>query len=83
MGNKLKLNDLKVGMIVGFDQLTDIYDTWILCTVEDTSKPFGTIQYIGNNQEDERYMRVFSMGKAIAPIYNSSELLNGEVTYDE
>ena len=64
MGNKLKLNDLKVGMIVGFDQLTDIYDTWILCTVEDTSKPFGTIQYI-------------------APIYNSSELLNGEVTYDE
>ena len=47
MGNKLKLNDLKVGMIVGFDQLTDIYDTWILCTVEDTSKPLGQSNILG------------------------------------
>ena len=82
MNKKLTLSDLQIGMVVTFDQLTDIYDTWILCTVDDTSKPFGTIQYFGNNQDDEKYKRVFGMGKAIAPIYNSSELLNGEVTYD-
>jgi len=76
MGNKLKLNDLKVGMKVEFSQLADIYDTWILCTVEDRSKPVGTIQYFGNNQEDEAYTRVFTMGKMIAPIFNSSETVN-------
>lgn len=75
---KLKLEDLKIGMEVEFDQLSDIYDTLILLTSDSYTANKGVIKFIGKPGSEE-VRSIFKSGKVIAPIYHDSMLLDPDI----
>ncbi len=79
---KLTINDLRIGMqISSKDELSNIYDTWIILYKSPESK-IWTIGFIGENideQNDEAYR---NNGYDICPVFNDSIDLEGD-TYDE
>lgn len=82
MDTKLKLQDLKKGMTVRFDQLTDIYDVWILVEEEAVNSDHGIIRFIGKEPDSES-QAILEEGKPIGCIYNDSEQLEEDVYFDE
>lgn len=81
---KLKLEDLRLGMLVRRSQLDDIYDTHIILTdVKNLGfDAEGIISYIGENLNKESNAIVLG-AESICPIYNDSSELEEDFTYEE
>lgn len=79
---KLKLQDLKVGMHIKFNQLTDILDTWILVEEKAVGADGGIIRFIGK-EPNSISQAILEEGKPIGCIYNDSEQLEEDVYFDE
>lgn len=82
---KLTISDLKIGMHIESDQLSDIFNCYIILTnssvSSDGTKIIGTIAYFGKEmtKETEKYEGM----KNIAIINNTDDTSDGEVYYDE
>ena len=82
LNRKLKINDLYIGMeIKDKNQLSNIYDTWILLVKNKYSDSY-TIQFIGRETNAESD-KLFSQGNVICPVYNDSLELEGDIYYEE
>ena len=61
MTKKYTLNELRTGMVVSTDQLSEIYNTYILLAnpqivdTDDSETVMGTIVFIGPEQNEECY----------------------------
>lgn len=79
----LRLEDLHVGMIVSYKQLSNIYDTYItLINVKDIDDDWvGEIAFIGKDRNDKSNIRA-GQAKSICAIFHPSvDELDG-VSYD-
>lgn len=79
---KYRLEDLKLGMVVSAEQLSEIYDTWIILTKPKNSNykyGEGVVSFIGKegNSESEK---LYNGKNIIIPIFNDSTELNGICT---
>ncbi len=80
--NKLTLNDLYIGMeIKDKNQLSDIYDTWIIL-VKNKNSGVYTVGFIGGETNAESD-KLFTQENAICPVYNDSIDLEGDICYEE
>ena len=79
---KYKLEDLKLGMKVTDDQLSDIYDTYMLIAYDSMEDEAGTLVFIGKEMNKE-YDEIVSSGKRVCPIYISREEAEELYSYDE
>lgn len=83
--NKLKINDLKIGMHVDSEQLSNIFNYYIILSdssvSDDGTKIIGDIAWFSEEMttETEKYNNM----KNIAIISNSDDTSDGEVYYDE
>jgi len=82
MLEKLTLSEIKVGMEVEIDQLSEIYDTWIFVILEHKGDRKGIIGFIGPKPNSES-QKLFDLGKMIHVEYNDSIMDNDEVSFDE
>lgn len=87
MQNTLKMlrkEELKVGMQVSSEQLSDIYYTYIILgnsnISDDGNKILGTIVWFGDtlNTDSNKFLH----DSNIACIYNSEDTDNGDVYYE-
>lgn len=76
---RFTFEDLYIGMEVTTDQLSDIYDTYMIIQYESNNDRIGRLVYIGKSQTAE-YDEWFMQSKPITPIYNDKEDL---FVYDE
>lgn len=79
---KLTLEELTIGMQVTAEQLSDIYDTYMIIQYDNNTDTVGKLVYIGKTQTDE-YDKWFMQSKPITPIYNDKEELEDMAVYDE
>lgn len=80
--NKFKLEDLYVGMeIKDKDQLSGIYDTWIML-VKNSDSDVYTVGFIGKETNTESD-KLFAQGNVVCPVYNDSIELEGDIYYEE
>ena len=79
---KLTLEELTIGMQVTAEQLSDIYDTYMIIQYDNNTDIVGKLVYIGKTQTDE-YGKWFMQSKPITPIYNDKEELEDMAVYDE
>lgn len=79
---KLTPEDIHIGMNVTPDQLSDIYDTYMIVQYENDTDMMGKLVFIGKKQTEE-YDRWFMQSKPITPIYNDKEELEDMAVYDE
>jgi hypothetical protein len=79
---KYTLSEIKLGMkIKSKEQLSNIYDTWILLIKKPEEKEY-TIQFIGKETNSESDA-LFSSGNIICPVYNDSIDSDGDIYYEE
>lgn len=76
------VNELSIGMMVNREQLSDIYDTYMIIAYEKLSDDIGKLVYIGK-ERNEQFSSWFKQTKPITPIYNSKEELEDKTVYDE
>ena len=82
INNKFTLEDLYIGMeIKDKDQLSDIYDTWIML-VKNSDSDVYTVGFIGKETNTESD-RLFTQGNVVCPVYNDSIELEGDMYYEE
>nr|WP_302111623.1 hypothetical protein [uncultured Acetatifactor sp.] len=80
--NKFTRDDLYIGMeIQDKNQLSGIYDTWILL-VKNKNSDVYTIGFIGEETNAESD-KLFASGNAVCPVFNDSLELEGDIYYDE
>lgn len=79
---KLKIEDLKLGMRVHVEQLSETRDIWILLEKKNPTDKVGTIRFIGKIP-NKSSQALLNTGKPISCIYHDSELLDGEEMFDE
>jgi len=80
--NKFRLEDLYVGMeIKDKDQLSGIYDTWIMLVKSNDSDVY-TVGFIGKETNTESD-KLFAQGNVVCPVYNDSIELEGDIYYEE
>ena len=80
--NKFELEDLYIGMeIKDKDQLSGIYDTWILL-VKSSDSDVYTVGFIGKETNTESD-KLFAQGNVVCPVYNDSIELEGDIYYEE
>lgn len=82
---KYKLEDLKIGMVVSVEQLSEIYDTWIMLIQPESSNyglTDGIVSFIGNEPTTESD-KLFSHGNVVIPVFNDSLEADNDVYYDE
>lgn len=78
--NKYTLSEIYVGMHIGDpDQLSKIYDTWIIMT-KDMDKEGYTIGFIGDEHTEESD-KLFKHPASVCPVYNSSEELDEDIEF--
>lgn len=88
MGKTYGLKDLKIGMAVRAEELSNIYDTFIVLddakTIGDSGKysTEGKIMFFGAKL-DETYDKINKKGKCLSVIFNSSLDMEGDLEYDE
>lgn len=79
---KYNSNEIYVGMHIDDpDQLSKIYDTWIIMT-KDIDKEGYTIGFIGDEPTEESD-KLFKHPAGVCPVYNSSEDLDEDIYYEE
>lgn len=71
MIKQLTLSDLQIGMKVRFEQLQNIYDTWILVEESKVGSEDGIVRFIGKHPNSES-QAILEEGKPIGCIYNDS-----------
>lgn len=82
INNKFTLEDLYIGMeIKDKDQLSDIYDTWIML-VKNSDSDVYTVGFIGKETNTESD-KLFAQGNMVCPVYNDSIELEGDMYYEE
>ena len=82
INNKFTLEELYIGMeIKDKDQLSDIYDTWIML-VKNSDSDVYTVGFIGKETNTESD-RLFTQGNVVCPVYNDSIELEGDMYYEE
>ena len=80
--NKFTLEDLYIGMeIKDKDQLSNIYDTWIML-VKSSGSDVYTVRFIGEETNAESD-KLFVQGNVVCPVYNDSMELEGDIYYEE
>lgn len=88
MSKAYQFQDLKVGMDVRAEELSKIFDTFI---VLDNAKTIGEngnystegkIMFIGRSLDDN-YDKINKKGKSLSVIFNSSLDIEGDIEYDE
>ena len=79
---KLRLSDLRLGMEVYLEQLSDIYDTWIFVEENETGDKKGVIRFIGKETNDES-QKVWHSCKVLAPIFHDSMELEEDAFFNE
>jgi hypothetical protein len=80
---QIRPDELKVGMRVYKEQLSTIYDTWIILYRPKTSdmKEDGIVGFIGSEPNDESDA-LYTSDNVITPVYNDSTELDGDI-YEE
>lgn len=82
VNNKFTLEDLYIGMeIINKDQLSSIYDTWIMLVKSNNSDAY-TVGFIGKETNAESD-KLFTQGNVVCPVYNDSMELEGDIYYEE
>ncbi len=82
VNNKYTLEDLYIGMeIIDKDQLSGIYDTWIMLVKKNSSDVY-TVGFIGKETNEESD-KLFMQGSVVCPVYNDSIELEGDIYYEE
>lgn len=82
VNNKFTLEDLYIGMeIIDKDQLSSIYDTWIMLVKNNDSDAY-TVGFIGKETNAESD-KLFTQGNVVCPVYNDSMELEGDIYYEE
>ncbi len=80
--NKFALEDLYIGMeIKDKDQLSSIYDTWIML-VKGVNSDVYTVGFIGKETNAESD-KLFAQGNVVCPVFNDSIELEGDIYYEE
>jgi hypothetical protein len=80
---KYTLSELHKGMsIKSKEQLSNIYDTWILLIKSKPDDNNYTIGFIGKETNSESDL-LFSSGNIICPVFNDSINTDGDVYYEE
>ena len=81
---KYSLFDIKKGMKVFKEQLSEIYDTWIILYKPKNSnmKEDGIIGFVGKETSEESDA-LYTGDNIIIPIYNDSIDLKDDIYYDE
>lgn len=80
--NKFRLEDLYVGMeIKDKDQLSGIYDTWIML-VKSSDSDVYTVGFTGKETNTESD-KLFAQGNVVCPVYNDNIELEGDIYYEE
>lgn len=70
---KYTLQDLKIGMLAEAEQLTEIYNKYMILLFEDAESKTGKLVYCKDIQ-DKEYDSWFMQPKPIKPIYNDRDL---------
>lgn len=79
---KFTIDDLYIGMeIKDKNQLSHIYDTWILLVKSKNSDVY-TVEFIGTETNSESD-KLFTQGNVVCPVYNDSTELEGDICYEE
>lgn len=79
---KYNSNEIYVGMHIDDpDQLSKIYDTWIIMT-KDIDKEGYIIGFIGAETTEESD-KLFKHPAGVCSVYNSSEDLDEDIYYEE
>lgn len=82
---KYSLSEIKKGMKVRKEQLSNIYDTWIILyrpkqeAMDDGEMLIG---YIGKELSEES-AALYNSENIITPVYNDSMDLEGDIFYEE
>lgn len=63
------------------DQLSGIYDTWIMLVKRSDSDVY-TVGFIGKETNTESD-KLFAQGNVVCPVYNDSIELEGDIYYEE
>lgn len=79
---KYVIEDLHLGMFVRAEQLSEIYNKYMILLYDDTEYTAGRLVYCKDIQ-DEEYDKWFMQPKPITPIYNDKDELEDMVVYDE
>lgn len=78
---KLNLEDLHIGMFVEKEQLTDIYDTWVILTKRSEHDRYR-ISYIGAALTDEvSKLYADETIKIVCPVFNDSMLKDDYIDF--
>lgn len=78
----LQENDLRIGMRCTPDQLSHIYDRYMLIVYDNKDDEDGVLVFAGKRQTKE-YDKWFMRNVIITPIYHSRMELEENVVYDE
>lgn len=77
---KYTLEELEIGMKVSKEQLSEIYDTFMIIMYDCTTDEFGTLVYIGKNLNIS-CMEILFLGRTVCIVYNTIEELACEQDY--
>lgn len=78
---KYTLEELEIGMKVSKEQLSEIYDTFMIIMYDCTTDEFGTLVYIGKNLNIS-CMEILFLGRTVCIVYNTIEKLAWEQGYE-
>ena len=79
---KYKLEELQLGMEVNIDELSEIYDTWILLEKQSPEAVEGIVRFIGKRPNKDS-QALLDSGIIVGCIYNDSIYLEEDVIFDE
>lgn len=79
---KYALKDIYIGMMAKAEQLSEIYNKYMILLLDDNESEIGKLVFCGDVQNQE-YDSWFMQSKPITPIYNDKEELEDMAVYDE
>lgn len=79
---KYTLEELHIGMEVTKEQLSEIYDTYMIIAYDGGVNTKGKLVFLGKKQDAE-YDNWFKQPKPITPIFNDRDELEDMSVYDE
>ncbi len=79
---KYSFNDLRIGMAVSVEQLSEIYNKYMIVAFDNMESRTGKLVFCGDVQ-DQEYDSWFLQTKPITPIYHDRDDLEDMAVYDE
>lgn len=79
---KYTLKDLHIGLMAKAEQLSEIYNKYMILLFDDKESKTGRLVFFGDEQNQE-YDGWFMQPKPITPIYNDRDELEDMAVYDE